>query len=136
MGVLAIVASVRFNSVLRTTCGDRVASFVRLIGYRPTPLYLVHYVSAGAIVWALYKLGVDLSVAIWSAGFALVALSFFIVLVCEPPLKYALRGLLNRAGEALSASIPGSTSFFHAACHLCRFRKRFEQAPWRAIRGS
>ena len=105
-GVLAIVASVRFNAVIRAACGDRVASFVRLIGLSTYPLYLVHYVSAGAIVWALYKVGVGLSVAIWSAGFAMVALSFVIVLVFEPPLKLLLRSILNQAGAALSASIP------------------------------
>ena len=106
VGVLAIVMSVRFNAVIRTTFGDRIASFLRLIGLSTYPLYLVHYVSAGAIVWALYKLGAGLSVAIWSAGFALVALSFIIVLVFEPLLKYPLRRFLNHAGEALSASNP------------------------------
>ncbi len=61
-----------------------------------------------AIVWALYKLlGIDLSAGYLSAGFA------FEPPVAEPRVtKHPLRGFLNRAGEALSASIPCSTSFF------------------------
>jgi peptidoglycan/LPS O-acetylase OafA/YrhL len=121
-GVLAIVASVRFNAVIRAACGDRIARFIRLIGLSTYPLYLVHFILAGAIVWALYRAGVGLSVAIWSAGFAVVAVSFVIVLFFEPPLKFLLRRLLNQAGAALSASIPRLNFLFVPAAAVVRER--------------
>jgi hypothetical protein len=122
VGVLAIVASVRFNAVIAAACGDRVARFVRLIGLSTYPLYLVHFVLAGAIVWVLYKVGLGLSVAIWGAGFAVVAVSFVIVLVFEPPLKFLLRRLLNQAGAALSASIPRLNFLFVPATAVVQER--------------
>jgi peptidoglycan/LPS O-acetylase OafA/YrhL len=120
--VLAIVASVRFNAVIRAACGDRIARFIRLIGLSTYPLYLVHFILAGAIVWALYRAGVGLSVAMWVAGFAIVALSFVIVLVFEPPLKFLLRGLLNQVGAALPASIPRLNFLFVPAVAVVQER--------------
>jgi peptidoglycan/LPS O-acetylase OafA/YrhL len=122
VGVLAIVASVRFNAEIKAACGDRMSRFIRLIGLSTYPLYLVHVVSAGVIVWALYKIGVGLTVAIWSAGFAVVALSFVIVLAFEPPLKFLLRRLLNQAGTALSASIPRLNFLFVPATAVVQER--------------
>lgn len=109
-------------SVIRAACGDRVASFVRLTGLATYPLYLVHFVLAGVVVWALYRAGVGLSLAIWSAGFAVVAVSFVIVLVFEPPLKFLLRRLLNQAGAALSASIPRLNFLFVPATAVVQER--------------